>query len=72
MCLERISKDFTANNMKKTGLNGYVYEFGVVYNFIDTNNIIDIHKYLMKKHKIMFRIIKKIFIVLLASIVNAF
>ena len=36
--------------MKKTGLNGYVYEFSVGYNIIDTSNIISIHKYLMKKH----------------------
>ena len=29
LCLENISKDFTASNMKKkTGLNGYVYDFG--------------------------------------------
>ena len=34
---------------KKTGLNGYVYEFSVDYNIIDTSNIIDIHEYLMKK-----------------------
>ena len=51
-CLRNISKDFTANNMKKTGLNGYVYEFSVDYNIIDTSYIIDIHKYLMKKYDI--------------------
>ena len=38
--------------MKKTGLNGYIYDFSVDYNTIDTSNIIDIHKYLMKKHDI--------------------
>ena len=47
--LENISRYFTANNMKKTGLNGYVYNFSVDYNIIGTSNIIDIHKYLMKK-----------------------
>ena len=26
MCLGNISKDWSVNNMKKTGLNGYVYE----------------------------------------------
>ena len=36
---------------KQTGLNGYVYDFSVDYN-IDTNNIINIFKYLMKKHDI--------------------
>ena len=35
---------------RKTGLNGYVYEFSVDYNIIETSNIIDIHKYLMKKN----------------------
>ena len=59
-----ISKDFTSNNMKKkTGLNGYAYEFSVDYNIIKTSIIIDINNYLMKKwYKIMFRIIKKMFI----------
>ena len=52
LCLGNISKDFTANNMKKIGLNGYAYEFFVDYNIIDTSNIIDIHKYLMKKYEI--------------------
>ena len=37
---------------KKTGLNGYVYKFSVDYNIIDSSNIIDIHKYLKKKHDI--------------------
>ena len=51
LCLGNILKDFTSNNMKKkTGLNGNVYEFSVDYNIIDTSNIINIHRYLMKKH----------------------
>ena len=50
--LGNISKDFTAINMKKTGINRYVYEFSVDYNIVDTSNIINIHKYLMKKHDI--------------------
>ena len=36
--------------MKKNGLNGYVYDFGVGCNTIDSSNIIDIHKYLKEKH----------------------
>ena len=51
-CLGNISKDFPVNNMKKTGLNGYVYEFSVDYNIIDNSNIINIHNYLTKKHDI--------------------
>ena len=45
-----ISKDFTASNMKKTGLSGYVYDFSVDYSIINNSNIIDIHRYFMKKH----------------------
>ena len=52
MCLGNISKIATTNNMKKAGLNGYVYEFFVDYNITDTSNIIDIHKYLMEKYDI--------------------
>ena len=35
---------------RKAGLNGCVYNFSVDYKAFDTSNIIDIHKYLMKKH----------------------
>ena len=27
LCLGNISKDFSVDNMKKTGLNGYIYDF---------------------------------------------
>ena len=47
--LGNISKDFTINNMKKTGLKGVVKFFSVDYNAIDTNDILDIHGYLMKE-----------------------
>ena len=40
-------------------------------NIIDASNIINILKYVMKKHKILFGIVKWMFIVLLASIVYA-
>ena len=43
-----ISKDFTINNMKKTGLKGIVIFFSVDFDPIDTNDILDIQKYLMK------------------------
>ena len=49
LCLGNISKDFTINNMKKkTGLKGIVKIFSVDFNPVDTNNILDIHGYLMK------------------------
>ena len=34
---------------KKTGFNGYVYDFSVDYDAIAVDDILDIHKYLMKK-----------------------
>ena len=46
ICLRNISKDGSTDNMKRTGLNGYVYDFSVDY---DVDNIKDIHQYLMKK-----------------------
>ena len=52
LCLGNISKDFSLDNMKKTGLNEYVYDFGVDYDAIAVNDILGIHKYLMKKKTI--------------------
>ena len=52
LSLRNILKDFTGTNMKKPGLNGYVYEFSVDYNIIDTSNVINVHKFLTKKHNI--------------------
>ena len=49
LCLGNVSKDFTINNMKKPGLKGVVKFFYVDFNPIDTNNILDIHKYLMER-----------------------
>ena len=56
--LGNIYKDWSTNNMKKTGVNGYVYEFNVDYNDfnklnINTNKVIPfIHNYLMAKYDI--------------------
>ena len=47
--LGNISKDFTISNLKKTGLKGIVNFFSVYFNPIDTNDILDIHIYLMKR-----------------------
>ena len=44
MCLGNISKDFTINNMKKTGLKGRLKFFSVDFDPVDTNNILDIHR----------------------------
>ena len=43
-CLGNISKDWSVDNMKKTGFNGYIYDY--IY-------ILDIHKHLMKKNNII-------------------
>ena len=53
LCLGNVSKDFSANNIKKTGFNGYIYDFSVDYDSIDVDDILDIHKYLMKKNAIV-------------------
>ena len=52
MCLGSISKDFVVNNLNQTGINGYVYDFSVNYRSIDTDDILHIHKYLLKKNDI--------------------
>ena len=38
---------------KKTGFNGYVYDFNVDYDATDIDDLKDIHKYLMKKNNIV-------------------
>ena len=53
LCLGNISKDWSVDNMKKTGFNGYVYDFSVDYDATDVDDIKDIHKYLMKKNVIV-------------------
>ena len=51
--LGNISKDWSLDNVKKTVLKGYVYDFSVDYNVIAAADILDIHKYLMKKNEIV-------------------
>ena len=53
LCLGNISKDWTVDNMKKTGLNRYVYDFSVDYDAIAVLDILHIHNYLMKKNDIV-------------------
>ena len=56
LCLGNISKDWLADNMKKTGLNGYVYKFIVDYidyGAINLDKTIPyIHNYFMLKYGI--------------------
>ena len=53
LCLGNISKDWSVDNMKKTAFNGYVYHFSVDYDAIAVDDVLDIHKYLMKKNNIV-------------------
>ena len=52
--------------MKKTRSNGVVNDFSVDYNVVDTNDVSDIHRYLMKEtwFEIMFEFIFKIYLIL--------
>ena len=53
ICLGNISRDLSVDNMKRTGLNGYVYDFSLDYDVVAVDDIRDIHKYLMKKNNII-------------------
>ena len=53
LCLGNISKDWSEDNMKKTGFTGYGYDFCVDYDDIEVHTIKDIHKYLMRKNDIV-------------------
>ena len=53
LCLGNISKNFSVDNMKKTGLNENVYDFSVDYDAIAVDDILDMHKYLMEKNGIV-------------------
>ena len=56
MCLGNISKDWSVDNMKKTGFNVYAYDFSVDYDTVEVSDILDIHKYLMEKNKIIVKV----------------
>ena len=53
LCLGNISKDWSVDIMKKTRLKNYVYDFSVDFGAIAMSDILDIHKYLMKKIEIV-------------------
>ena len=53
LSLGNISKDWSHDNMKKTGFNVYIYDFSTDYNAIAVFDILDIHKYLTKKNGIV-------------------
>ena len=53
LCLGNTSKDWTVDNIKKIGLNGYVYEFSADFDTIAVDDVLDIHTYLMKKNNLI-------------------
>ena len=52
LCLGNISKYWSVDNMKKAGFTGYVYDCSIDYDGIASDDIKDIHKYLMKNNNI--------------------
>ena len=52
LCSGNTLKDWPVDNMKKTGLSGYVYDFSFDYDAIAVDDILDIHSFLMKKNDI--------------------
>ena len=53
LCLGNISKGWSAGNIENTRFDGYVYDFSVHYDATDVDDILHIHKYLMKKNDIV-------------------
>ena len=53
ICLGNISKDWSVDNMKRTGFTDYIYDFSVDYDTTSVDDIKDIHKYLMKKNNMI-------------------
>ena len=53
ICLANISKDWSVDNIRKTGFTGYIYNFNVDYTAISVDDIKDIYKYLIEKNNIV-------------------
>ena len=53
LCLGNISKDWLVDDLKNTGLNGYVYDYSADYDTIVVGDILGIDKYWMKKIEIV-------------------
>ena len=45
LCFGNISKEWSVDNMKRTGLNGYVYDFIVDHRDTAVDDILNIHNY---------------------------
>ena len=53
LCLGNISKDWSTDNMKKSGLTGHVYNFSADYNTVSVDDIKYIHNYLMRTNNMI-------------------
>ena len=53
LCLGNISEDFSVDNVKINGINGYIYDFSVDYDAFAVDNILEIHKYLKKNNGVV-------------------
>ena len=53
LCLEKNSKDWSVDNIRRTGFTGYVYDFSADYDAVAVDDIKDIHKCLMKNNNIV-------------------
>ena len=53
LCLGNISKDWLVDNMKNTILHCYVYDSSVDYDAFAVDDILEIHKYLLKKNNMI-------------------
>ena len=51
-CLGSLSNGFSATESREVSLNGNVYDFSVDYNSVDKSDILNIHKYLIKKNNV--------------------
>ena len=50
--MDNVSKDFSVDNLGKTGFYGHVYDFTADNEGIGVNDILINHKYLMVKNSI--------------------
>ena len=53
LCLGNTSKDWSVDNMKRAGFNGYAYDFSVDYDAIAVDDVLGIYKYLIKKNNMI-------------------
>ena len=51
--LKKHFKRLVSRQYEKTGLNGYIYDFSVDYDAIAVDDVLDIHKYLMKRNNMI-------------------